>query len=300
MEGLGTLACAHKTMSGLVAIADLATFEPTPKEAEDHPGDSVTPAIVRLVGKAITDGKDVVLLSRKHSLPWYVNYGERRSTFRDSELDSFLRLVHSHLPPELGQRVTISTVHAYKGLQKKVVLVLDAVPRCYPLLHPDLIFTRVFGNSIERVVAEERRLFYVALTRAVERLFILTEKNNLSPFLEELRDSANINWSDYPPVVGLMKRITVRVGSRDGRGGQSTFAIKDLLKADGYRWITTGWKAWCRTWPAQGFSVQEFSAQALWSAHADGIEVRFYDDAENVVAICRVDRGRWSCVLDNI
>jgi DNA helicase IV len=94
--------------------------------------------------------------------------------------------------------VTISTAHKYKGLQKEVVIMLDAVPRCYPLLHPDLMLARVFGDSIERVIAEERRLFYVALTRVVERLFILTEKNNFSPFLEDLRNSIYLSSLDCP------------------------------------------------------------------------------------------------------
>ena len=79
---------------------------------------------------------------------------------------------------------------------------------------------------------------------------------------------------------GSIKRITARVGNQDGRGGNSTYAIKDLLKAEGYRWNTTGWKAWCRTCPAQSFSVQEFLAKAMWISRADGIELRFYDDLE--------------------
>ena len=62
---------------------------------------------------------------------------------------------------------------------------LDAIDLRYPLLHPNWIFTRVFGDSIEHLTDEERRLFYVALTRAKEELYILTENNNPSPFLED-------------------------------------------------------------------------------------------------------------------
>ncbi|MEW6496812.1 MAG: UvrD-helicase domain-containing protein [Cyanobacteriota bacterium] len=159
MQGFGNPAHAHKSISGMVEIADLGTFKPTQKELEEHPGDSLTPAVLRLVDKAIKNGKDIVLLSRKNSLPWYVNYGERRNKSRDGALDSFLQQVRSYLPENLKHKVTISTAHKYKGLEKKVVTILDAVPRCYPLLHPGLMFTRVFGDSIERVVDEERRLF---------------------------------------------------------------------------------------------------------------------------------------------
>ncbi|WP_407897013.1 hypothetical protein [Scytonema sp. NUACC26] len=73
-----------------------------------------------------------------------------------------------------------------------------------------------------------------------------------------------------------------------------------MLKADGYRWNTTGWKAWCRTCPAQGFSVQNFFGEALWISRADGIEVRFYDDLENEVGIYHIDKGQWTCVINNL
>lgn len=266
MQEFGFPARAKKTESGLVAIADLGTFKPTPKEEETHLGDSLTPVVLRLVHKAIANNKKVVLLSRKNSLPWYVNYGRQQGASNNT-LDRFLKLVRSYLSVEFKQNVTISTAHKYKGLQKNVVIVLDAVPRCYPLLHPDLIFSRVFGDTMKQVVDEERRLFYVALTRAAEHLFILTEKNNVSPFLEDLKSKQNIsslNWSDYPPIVGATQRITVMVGNQDGRGGDGTYVIKNLLKAECYHWNSSGWQNWYRTYPTQGFSVPQYFGNTDW------------------------------------
>jgi DNA helicase-4 len=301
MQGLGTPARAHKTMFGTVEIADIGQLYPTPKEQEEHQGDNITPAILRLINKTIKDGKNVVLLSRKNNLPWYVNYG--KPTSKVGVLDKFLNLLHSYLPEESRNAVTISTAHKYKGLQKDVVIILDAVPRCYPLIHPDLMFSRVFGDSIERVVDEERRLFYVALTRAVEHLFILTETKNLSPFLEELKSKKNItllDWLDYPPFVGTIQRIIVKVGNQAGQGKNGTYTIKDLLRTEGYSWNITGWQAWCRTYPAQDFSIEQYFDNAQWISHAAGIEVRFYDDLENVLAIYRVDRGQCTPIINNI
>jgi DNA helicase-4 len=163
-----------------------------------------------------------------------------------------------------------------------------------------LIFSSVFGDNIEQVRDEERRLFYVALTRAVEHLFILTETNNISPFLEELKSRTNIpslNWSDYPPLVGATQRITVRVGNQDGRGGNGTYAIQKSLRDKGYRWNSSGWKNWFRTYPAQGFSVHQYFDNADWISGAAGIEVRFYDELDKVLAIYRIDEGQWTCAL---
>ena len=301
MNGQGTPARAYKKMAGKVSIADLGTFEPTPQEEKESPRDDLTPAVLRLVNKAINDDKNVVLLSRKNSLPWYVNYRDQRNPSIKSGLDRFLGLLRARLPDELAERVTISTAHKYKGLQEDVVIVLDAVPRCYPLVHSDLIFTRVFGDSIERVVAEERRLFYVALTRAVEDLFILTEKDNFSPFLEDLEKNiklSRLEWSDYPPLVGKTQYITIRIGNQAGVfGDDGTYAIKDLLKAEGYRW---NGKTWHSTRPEEGFSVGEFAKQARWSDSSDGIEVRFYDHSENEIALSHVDGGQWKHIYDKI
>jgi DNA helicase IV len=300
MQGLGNPAHAYKKTLGIVEIADIRQFEPTPSEQENHPGDNLTPAILRLVDQTIKDGTNVVLLSRKNSLPWYVNYG--KLTSKDGSLDSFLSLIRSYLPKESRNAVTISTAHKYKGLQKDVVIILDAVPRCYPLIHPDLMFTRVFGDSLEQIIDEERRLFYVALTRAVERLFILTETNNLSPFLEELKSRRTISlldWLDYPPFVSNVQRITVKVGNQPGTGGNGTYTIKDLLKAEGYKWKSLGWQSWYCTYPAQDFSIQQYFDNARWISHAVGIEVRFYDDLQNILAKYHVEQGQCTPIIIN-
>jgi DNA helicase-4 len=73
-----------------------------------------------------------------------------------------------------------------------------------------------------------------------------------------------------------------------------------LLRTEGYSWNITGWQAWCRTYPAQDFSIEQYFDNAQWISHAAGIEVRFYDDLENMLAIYRVDRGQCTPVINNI
>ncbi|MEJ6486856.1 UvrD-helicase domain-containing protein [Nostoc punctiforme UO1] len=301
-QGLGTPARADKNQLGRVEIADLARFEPTLRELEGHQSDSLTPAILRLVNKAIKADKSVVLLCRKNSLPWHINYRKGKFKSENGILKSFLQLVQSYLPQELRDKVTISTSHKYKGLEKDVVIILDAVPNCYPLIHPDLIFTRVFGDSTEKTINEERRLFYVALTRAVDNLFIITETDNFSPFLEELKEKTKIpflNWSDYPPIVETIKHITVKVGNQHGKGESGTYLIKHLFHDEGYSWKSKE-KFWFRIYPIEEFSIQKYFDNATWVFRAVGIEARFYDDLENKLAVYHVDRGICNPVFDRI
>ena len=306
MLGHGTPAVASKDKerAGRVLVSNLDNFKPSSIEEDVHSGDILTPAILRVLSKALSSSDDtrVVLLCRTNKIPYFINYKNAATKGGSRSLDNYLDLIRSYLPRDQRERVTISTAHKYKGLEKKMVIVLDLVQRSYPLIHPDWQFTRVLGNSPEKIVEEERRLLYVALTRAEEDLFIFTENRNKSPFLDDLERTANfasINWELFPPLQGATGRLVVRIGSQEGTGGSPTYAIKDLLKASGYQWQSTGWRSWTKTMPSARFSAEILKSE-VWSASADGIDVRIFDATDKLVAQFLVDDGNWTCVLNNL
>ncbi|XP_048493417.1 ATP-dependent DNA helicase SRS2-like protein At4g25120 isoform X2 [Beta vulgaris subsp. vulgaris] len=65
--------------------------------------------------------------------------------------------------------VTLTTIHQSKGLEWDIVFIVKANDSEIPLLHEHNGITKEHGNSLE----EERRLLYVAMTRARKKLFIL-------------------------------------------------------------------------------------------------------------------------------
>jgi superfamily I DNA/RNA helicase len=70
------------------------------------------------------------------------------------------------------------------------VFVVDPVPGSFPLLQPDALEVfRFFGDTVERAEEDERRLFYVAITRAERRLVFITDSEsvNESPYLASFR-----------------------------------------------------------------------------------------------------------------
>ena len=84
----------------------------------------------------------------------------------DASLNDFLESVTLKSDnDEIGQggAVTIATVHAVKGLEFKVVFIIGLEEGIFPI-------SRSMNNSYE--LEEERRLMYVALTRAEEKLFL--------------------------------------------------------------------------------------------------------------------------------
>ncbi|MBI2444452.1 MAG: ATP-dependent helicase [Candidatus Magasanikbacteria bacterium] len=113
-------------------------------------------------------------------------------------------------PAETPDSVNILTVHAAKGLEFKYVFIVNLVEDRFP--------TRYRGDGIEIPLAlikeqlpegdshqeEERRLFYVAITRAKERVYFTSAGNyggirakKISRFLAELGYSSGVT----PPVI---------------------------------------------------------------------------------------------------
>lgn len=301
MAGRGKPAVAKAQEAGTILISSLNEFEPTLIEKKRHPGDILTPAIARLANGAFAQGRDVVMLSRRNSLPWFVNFSDQ-SGGSLTGIDRFLELVRSFLPKNMRDRISISTAHKYKGLEKSMVIIVDAVARSYPLIHPDWAFSRILGDSPEKITEEERRLFYVALTRAVQTLVILTDSSGKSPFLEELERSmklTNINWADYPPVSGRAARLVVKIGNQERSDTTPTFAIKDVLKASGYQWQSKHWPCWEKSFSLTEFKIETLQSE-IWSKTANGIEVRIFNDTESLVAQYKVDNGRWLCLIDKL
>jgi superfamily I DNA/RNA helicase len=83
------------------------------------------------------------------------------------------------------------TIHASKGLEARVVFLIGLTEGDggFPdIWLNDRIFQVIKRADYDLLMEEERRLFYVALTRASERLYLITEKSNPSSFLKEIPD----------------------------------------------------------------------------------------------------------------
>lgn len=86
-------------------------------------------------------------------------------------------------------RVQSKTIHASKGLEAKVVFIIGLTEGNggFPdIWLEDRIFQVIKQANHDLLMEEERRLFYVAITRAKEKLFLITQKGNESSFLKEI------------------------------------------------------------------------------------------------------------------
>ena len=89
------------------------------------------------------------------------------------------------------------TVHRAKGLGYDNVIIINAVDSVYGFpsqVQDDPVLKFVTKNDATIAYAEERRLFYVALTRTKNRVYIVTPQQRPSIFVREI-----IN--DYPNII---------------------------------------------------------------------------------------------------
>ena len=83
-----------------------------------------------------------------------------------------------------------TTVHGAKGLEADYVIVLGLENDVYGFpaqIADDPILDLVLPANEHFEHAEERRLFYVALTRAKEHVYLIANRERPSAFAEELR-----------------------------------------------------------------------------------------------------------------
>lgn len=84
------------------------------------------------------------------------------------------------------QALNCSTVHSSKGDESEAVLLMDLFQGHFPLIRKEWVFLRVLGVDLPGLIEEERRLLYVALSRAKNRLGIIYNAAKPGGFLPDL------------------------------------------------------------------------------------------------------------------
>lgn len=109
--------------------------------------------------------------------------------------------------PELD--ITFMTAHASKGLGYDNVIVINGRNETYGFpakIEDDPVLSLVIREDRSMQYAEERRLFYVAMTRTKNRVYFIAPEQNPSEFLLEIkREYKNVflrgKWSEEKPEI---------------------------------------------------------------------------------------------------
>jgi DNA helicase IV len=137
---------------------------------------------VNRIDSASEGGAEVLLLARYHHA---------------LESDP-VRELRAGLPP--GMTLRTSTVHRAKGLEADYTIVIGLEAGIYGFpseISDDPVLRMVTGTLDAFPNAEERRLFYVALTRSRNRVFLIGSAEEPSTFLQELREDEYAGWVEW-------------------------------------------------------------------------------------------------------
>lgn len=116
--------------------------------------------------------------------------------------------------------ITFMTAHSSKGLGYDNVIVVNGRNETYGFpskIENDPVLAFVIKEDLSIEYAEERRLFYVAMTRTKNRVFFIAPEQNPSEFLLELKhDYKNVvlkgNWNEDPAAIPSFKKTCPMCG----------------------------------------------------------------------------------------
>ena len=147
---------------------------------------------------------------------------------------------YSHLEPDMSALryahpaldLSFSTVHGAKGLEADYVVVrgLNAGRYGFPSeISDDPLLDLVLAEREGHANAEERRLLYVAMTRARYRTFLLVEGRTPSTFAKELMQQDDVGIFGRPAAadVACPECGTGRLVRRQGRGGRTFYGCSN-------------------------------------------------------------------------
>lgn len=168
---------------------------------DDNPFRALDKAITELVNNY--EGQSILLLGRtaydSEMLDASGLFYERKS--RASE-----RYVYKKSP---NTPISFLTVHRAKGLEADNVILLNFQNSTLGFpnkISDDPMLELVLSNADNYLFGEERRLFYVAMTRTKNRFIVLTDNNKPSVFFEDLKNNPNITIE-----IGECSKITTVV-----------------------------------------------------------------------------------------
>jgi uncharacterized protein (TIGR00375 family) len=173
----------NKHSHGLIcdSPAVRAVLDELPQESDQPLNDQIAQAAKRVLRRELDPA--AVETARQYLTALAVAHGQDRAKF----LDAVPLTTETDFWDKRAERVSLLTLHAAKGLEFPVVFIVGLEDGVLPL----------HWNEFDAATAaEERRLFYVGMTRAKDRLFLSRavqrswrgrpQRLNPSPFLRDI------------------------------------------------------------------------------------------------------------------
>lgn len=117
------------------------------------------------ITKTLPENEKIMILSRTNLI-------------FDKTTDQFKRIIEKICE----RKIEVKTIHKSKGEEANVVIILQVDEGNIPMLHPDVCLFQVFGEDEKTQMIDEMKLFYVAITRAKNQLYVSCDEDSKSSF----------------------------------------------------------------------------------------------------------------------
>lgn len=134
-------------------------------------------ALVRIINIYINKEETILILGRNN---FDINFMiDKKRNFEDSYLVYNQRKYN---------KIRYLTIHKSKGLEADIVIIINLSngKNGFPNEENDKLVRKICKNDEDYMLAEERRLFYVALTRCRKKIYLIIDKKNPSIFVKEI------------------------------------------------------------------------------------------------------------------
>ena len=104
------------------------------------------------------------------------------------DINKYFKLKENNIIDYKGVNIKYLTIHSSKGLEEECVIIINLRDDILgiPNKIKDDKLLKCFNNKDIYPYEEERRLFYVGLTRSKNEVYLLVDKKNPSIFVKEL------------------------------------------------------------------------------------------------------------------
>ena len=220
-------ACQH---SGKTVLEELLTFSPLSQYARDSAA-GLMDLLPQLLEETAARG-----LKRIWTELRYKDYVEQQQldgnkfeiltllAEREADLNTlvarldYLRMLVSAPPGPSSEGLILSTVHSSKGLEYETVYLLDVLDGILPAV------TEPKGPEEKRRYQEERRLFYVAMTRAKDHLYLFSCLDRSSSFIRELRRELPVEKTEEDDLFAALREELCGKAYYHGQKGRGTIS----------------------------------------------------------------------------
>jgi len=117
---------------------------------------------------------DIMLLHRHN----FTSYEHIDLDVLRQALKTFLVSEHIMTTGQFEQQIRCMTMHKSKGLESKIVILLEMDREIVTAHHPHATIFPLFGDTRAAESADQKRLLYVAMTRAKQHLCIISQEKS--------------------------------------------------------------------------------------------------------------------------